>query len=198
MKMDVTLLLIWLQMLAQIIYSRCSGMNKETQLQLLINPDHAVIWVAPYAVRSAGGDIPVTFQVDMGVQAYEGNFPAGANVVVRGDFQIAFGDTANWGGNLFQLSDTDGDTIYTGTFNAPASLAGNSYIFKYVIVNPPAGDNWESTPNRPFTVTAPSTTLPVAWFNNDSVYTTIYEVTNTLNFTADISGILGCWCWRCF
>ena len=29
--------------------------------------------------------------------------------------------------------------------------------YKFVIVNPPAGDNWESTPNRPFTVTAPAT-----------------------------------------
>lgn len=136
-------------------------------------------------------DIPVTFQVDMGVQAFEGNFPAGANVVVRGSFQTAFGDTANWYGSMFQLSDTDGDTIYTGTFNAPAALAGNNYAFKYVIVNPPAGDNWESTPDRPFTVTSPATTLPVVWFNDDPVYTVVNEVTNTLNFTADISGILG-------
>jgi hypothetical protein len=29
----------------------------------------------------------------MGVQAFEGTFPAGASVVVRGDFQIPFGDT---------------------------------------------------------------------------------------------------------
>jgi hypothetical protein len=152
----------------------------------------AVIWVAPYAVRSAGSDIPVTFQVDMGVQAFEGNFPAGANVVVRGSFQADFGDPGgNWQGNFFQLSDADGDTIYTGTFNAPSSLAGNNYAFKYVIVNPPAGDNWESTPDRPFTVTAPTTTLPVVCFNDDCEWTPINEVTNTLNFTADISGILG-------
>ena len=127
----------------------------------------------------------------MGVQKAEGNFPAGANVVVRGSFQMAFGDTANWYGSMFPLSDADGDTIYTGTFNAPAALAGNSYNFKYVIVAPPAGDNWESTPDRPFTVTAPSTVIPKAWFNNDSVVTVINEVTNTLNFTADISGIIG-------
>lgn len=152
----------------------------------------SVIYVAPYAVRSAGSDIPVTFQVDMGVQAFEGNFPAGANVVVRGSFQADFGDPGgNWQGNFFQLSDADGDTIYTGTFNAPASLAGNNYAFKYVIVNPPAGDNWESTPDRPLTVTSPATTLPVVCFNDDCEWTTLNEVTNTLNFTADISGILG-------
>ncbi|MEO8231978.1 MAG: hypothetical protein ABI638_06825, partial [Ignavibacteriota bacterium] len=137
-------------------------------------------------------DIPVTFQVDMGVQTFEGNFPAGANVVVRGSFQENAGDPGgNWQGNMFQLSDIDGDTIYTGTFNMPASFAGTSYAFKYVIVAPPAGDNWESTPDRPFTLTAPSVTNPVVWFNDDNVYTVLNEVTNTLNFTADISGILG-------
>jgi len=152
----------------------------------------SVIYVAPYAVRTASADIPVTFQVDMGVQAFEGNFPAGANVVVRGNFQADFGDPGgNWQGNLFQLSDTDGDTIYTGTFNAPASIVGNSYAFKYVIVNPPAGDNWESSSDRPFTVTAPATNLPHVWFNNDSIYTVINEVTNTIEFTADISAIIG-------
>lgn len=137
-------------------------------------------------------DIPVTFNVDMGVQAFEGNFPAGANVVVRGSFQADFGDPGgNWQGNLYQLSDADGDTIYTGTFNAPVSLAGNNYAFKYVIVNPPAGDNWESTPDRPFTVTAPATNLPTVCFNDDCIPTILNEVTNTINFTADISGILG-------
>jgi hypothetical protein len=136
--------------------------------------------------------IDVTFQVDMSVQVFEGNFPAGANVVVRGDFQSAFGDPGgNWQGNMFQLSDTDGDTIYTGTFNAPAALAGNSYLFKYVIVNPPAGDNWESTTNRQFTLISPSTVLPKAWFNNDSIIIPCFVVTNTLNFTADITDILG-------
>ncbi len=150
------------------------------------------IYMATVPVRTAGADIPVTFQVDMGVQAFEGNFPAGANVVVRGSFQAAFGDPGgDWQGNFFQLSDLDGDTIYTGTFNAPSALAGNNYAFKFVIVNPPAGDNWESTPDRPFTVTSPSTVLPVVWFNDDNIYTVVNEVTNTINFTADISGILG-------
>ena len=110
--------------------------------------------------------INITFQVDMTIQAFEGNFPAGANVVVRGSFQSDFGDPGgNWQGNLFQLSDPDDDTVYTGTFNAPASLAGNTYIFKYVIVNPPAGDNWESISDRQFTLTTPATILPLVYFN---------------------------------
>jgi hypothetical protein len=137
-------------------------------------------------------NIPVTFQVDMSVQAFVGNFPAGANVVVRGNFQSDFGDPGgNWQGNLYQLSDPDSDDIYTATFNAPSSLAGNTYIFKFVIVNPPAGDNWESINDRPFTLNFPATVLPVVWFNNDSIYVPPFEITNTLNFTADISSILG-------
>ena len=151
----------------------------------------SVIWVAPYAVRSAGGDIPITFQVDMSVQMFEGNFPPGANVVVRGDFQTDAGDPNGlWQGNMFQLSDTDDDSIYTGTFQIPSNFVGNNYIFKYVIVNPPAGDNWESINNRPFTLTSPETFIPLDCFNHDCPV--VYNpVTNTIIFTADISGILG-------
>src|SRR5690606_9969003 len=49
-------------------------------------------------------------------------------------------------------------------------------------------DGWEGADNRPFTITPPSVVLPVVWFGNDSLYT--QQVVNTLNFTADISGIL--------
>ena len=150
----------------------------------------SVVYIAPYAVRTAGGDIAVTFQVDMGVQAFKGNFNVGVdNVVVRGDFQADAGDPGgNWQGNMFQLSDTDGDTIYTGTFNIPASFAGTTYNFKYVI----APDTWETlASNRQFTLTAPTTVNPVVWFSDDNIYIPVIEVTNTLNFTADISDILG-------
>ena len=135
--------------------------------------------------------IPITFQVDMSVQMFEGNFPPGANVVVRGDFQTDAGDPNGlWQGNMFQLSDTDDDSIYTGTFQIPSNFDGNNYIFKYVIVNPPVGDNWELINNRPFTLTAPATVLPVVYFNEDYFHADTI-VTNTINFTADISDILG-------
>ena len=150
----------------------------------------SVIWVAPYAVRSTI-TIPVTFQVDMSMQVFDGNFPEGANVVVRGDFQTDAGDPGgNWQGNMFQLSDADDDTIYTGTFQIPSNFAGNNYSFKYVIVNPPAGDDWESTPVRQFTLNPPEVINPIVYFEDDYFfYDTI--VTNTINFTADISDILG-------
>ena len=150
-----------------------------------------LVFMIIISVMTYSQDIPITFQVDMSMQVFDGNFPEGANVVVRGDFQTDAGDPGgNWQGNMFQLSDADNDTIYTGTFQIPSNFAGNNYIFKYVIVNPPAGDNWESINNREFTLTAPETVIPLDCFNHDCPV--VYNpVTNTIIFTADISGILG-------
>ena len=136
--------------------------------------------------------INVTFQVDMSVQMFEGNFPPGANVVVRGDFQTDSGDpNGNWQGNLFQLSDADDDSIYTGTFPIPSSFSGTTYNYKYVITTPEQPDDWENILERQFTLNPPSVINPVVYFNNDTIPIIIDEVTNTINFTADISSILG-------
>jgi hypothetical protein len=130
----------------------------------------------------------VTFSVDMGVQAFENAFdPTTDKVWVRGDFQMAAGDTANWQGKMFELSDADGDTVYTLTVTFPLSSKDATYYFKYV----KSPDTWESIGNRPVTINAANITLPKVWFNDDKTYTVITEVTNTINFTADISAILG-------
>jgi len=130
----------------------------------------------------------VTFSVDMGVQAFENAFdPTTDKVWVRGDFQMAAGDTANWQGKMFELSDADGDTVYTLTVTFPLSSKDATYNFKYV----KSPDTWESTGNRPVTINAANITLPKVWFNDDKTYTVITEVTNTIDFTADISAILG-------
>jgi len=130
--------------------------------------------------------IDVTFQVDMGVQAFRGNFNLATDmVVVRGDFQIDAGDTANWNGDMFELADGDGDTIYTGTWALPTDSAGKMYEYKFVI----SPGTWEAN-NRSFTLTSPGPqVLPIVFFDDDSLYA--IGRTNTLNFTADISGILG-------
>lgn len=130
--------------------------------------------------------IPVTFQVDMGVQVWKGNFTPGTDiVVVRGSFQEDAGDPGgNWQGSLFELTDPDGDTIYTVTANLPTDSAGKMYEFKYVM----NADGWEGVDNRTFTLTGPSQTLPPVYFNNDNNYSVF---TNTFNFTADLSSILG-------
>lgn len=134
----------------------------------------------------AFAQIPVTFQVDMGVQVFKGAFTPGVDLVVaRGDFQEDAGDPGgNWQGDMFELTDVDGDTIYTGTFNLPTDSAGKMYNFKYVI----SPDGWEGGDDRTFTLTAPSVMIPVDYFNRDSSYAT--QVVNTIQFTADISGIL--------
>jgi len=135
---------------------------------------------------AALAQIDVTFQVDMGVQVFRGNFDISTDVVVvRGSFQIDAGDTANWYGDMFELTDGDADTIYTGTWALPTDSAGKMYEYKFVI----SPDTWEAN-NRSFTLTAPGPqVLPVVWFNDDSLYQ--IGRTNTLSFTADISGILG-------
>jgi hypothetical protein len=134
--------------------------------------------------------IDVTFQCDMGAQVFKGNFDPGAAdfLVVRGSFQIDAGDTANWYGEMFTLDDGDADTVYTLTVQLPTDSAGKVYEFKFVTM---PGDGWEAD-NRSFTLTAPGPqVLEKVWYNNDSSYSLIVHVTNTLNFTADISGILG-------
>ncbi|MGB5893391.1 MAG: T9SS type A sorting domain-containing protein [Ignavibacteriaceae bacterium] len=124
----------------------------------------------------------------MGVVAAEGGFDPGSDLlVIRGDFQMALGDTANWNGDMFALADTGPDTIYTITLDFPGAEIDSSFEFKFVI----SPDGWEGADNRPFTVMAGAQTLPTYWYNNDSVYNVVQQVTNTLNFTADISGILG-------
>jgi hypothetical protein len=135
--------------------------------------------------------IDVTFQCDMGAQVFKGNFDPGAGdfLVIRGSFQEDAGDPGgNWQGEMFTMADGDADTVYTLTVPLPTDSAGKMYEFKFVTM---PGDGWEAD-NRSFTLTAPGPqVLPVVWFNNDSSYSIIVHVTNTLNFTADISGILG-------
>lgn len=131
----------------------------------------------------------VIFQADMGSQVYRGLFdPATDVLVARGSFQTDAGDPGgDWQGTFFTLTDADNDTIYTVTATLPADSAGKAYFFKFV-----KNEEWESNPDRTFTLAASSPQeLPVYWFNNDSSYVIVATVTNTINFTADLSGILG-------
>jgi Secretion system C-terminal sorting domain len=131
--------------------------------------------------------ITVSFSVNMNVQITNGNFDpaAGDSVVIRGSFQTEAGDPGgDWQGVMFNMTDGDADGIYDLDVVFPDTSDGKSFAFKFVIM---PGDGWESTPDRPFTVTAPSVVLPTVYFNNDEGT----NPSNTFNFTADISGILG-------
>ena len=130
-------------------------------------------------------NIDVVFNVDMSVQITQGNFNPGSGdfVVVRGSFQMAAGDTANWYGTVFTLADA-GSNIYSVTAQIPASLAGTNYAFKYVTM---PGDGWEGVSDRPFTLSGTSPqVLPTVFFNDDNGAGTTY----TIEFIADINNIL--------
>jgi hypothetical protein len=147
------------------------------------------IFIALLSV-SVFAQVEVTFQVDMGAQVYRGLFdPATGDVVVRGSFQTDAGDPGgDWQGSFFTLTDPDNDTIYTVTATFPVDSAGKEYFFKFV----KNGDGWEGNPDRPFTLSATSPQmLPVYWFNDDSSYVLENQVTNTLNFVADLTSIYG-------
>ncbi len=104
----------------------------------------------------------VTFQVNMRIQAEENNFdPLTDTVFVAGDFQVPSWNASN---NPLVLSLVD--TIARATI--PNVTAGyHEYKFIY---GKNATRNWEGIGNRNYTVVVGSQTVPVAYFNNDSVY----------------------------
>lgn len=102
--------------------------------------------------------VPVTFQVDLGPQINLGSFdPAADTVEVRGSFN-------GWGGGFALTPTSAGSTIYTGTREI-AGDAGSNVEFKFVkLIGGTA--NWESRPNRSFTLASSAQTLPV-WYYDD-------------------------------
>ncbi len=164
-----------------------SDLDGDGNDEVIYGEGTAIVPPAPLVILK-GGAGAVTFSVDMGVQVFKGLFdPSTQDVVIRGDFQVDAGDAGgNWQGAYFEMADADGDTIYTLTVLFPDSTEGKSYEHKFVIPDP---ETWEGAPNRPFTVAAPNVILPTVWFGDDSSY--LVPVTNTIDFTADISGILG-------
>jgi hypothetical protein len=102
----------------------------------------------------------VTFQAKMNIKMREGGFQPGSGdvVQVKGSFN-------DWGGNDL-LADGDGDSTYSVTVPmAPGDI--NYKFFKTLR----AGGDWESDPNRSFTVGAGSVTIPAVYFDRDSIYT---------------------------
>ncbi|NHZ84385.1 MAG: T9SS type A sorting domain-containing protein [Planctomycetia bacterium] len=133
-------------------------------------------------------DIPVTWQVDMTVKTAEAVFTPGVdNVTLRGGFMDELGLSGDWfpDEGPYVLSDDDQDTVYSITLDFPDSLDGTYFEYKYQIND----DVWESGDNHNFTLSSPTTVLPVEYFDNDSVVT-ILSVT-TLNFRLDLTSFYG-------
>lgn len=109
--------------------------------------------------------VDVTFQVDMGVQAFKGLFnPATDAVKLAGNFN-------GWNNGADVMTDPDADTVYTITksFNP-----GDTLLFKFI----KGASGWEDDPNRQYVVPGSNSTY-FAWFNRDS----IYRILTPVNFT---------------
>jgi len=96
----------------------------------------------------------VTFQVNMSAQIDAGNFD------IANDYVDVAGSFNSWGDpSGTQLSDEDGDSIYTVTLE----IAPGEIEYKYRI-----NGNWELaeslTENRKYTVVEGSNVIPVVWF----------------------------------
>ncbi len=118
----------------------------------------------PFTV-SAAPTVDVTFNVDMGVQAYKGLFnPATDAVKIAGNFN-------GWNNGADVMTDANLDTIYTITksFNV-----GDTLSFKFI----KGTDGWENDPNRQYVVPSVNSTY-AAWFNNDSSY----QILTPINMT---------------
>lgn len=115
----------------------------------------------PYVVNPpvSTDSVMLTLNVNMRVQVLEGNFdPASDVVVTAGSFQ-------GWNPAASDpMDDSDGDSIYTGTYKVPSNAR---YEYKFVINT----DGWESIANRAVVVDSTDKEVPPVYFNDDSVVT---------------------------
>ena len=132
-----------------------------------------------FGALASAGPPTVEFKVNMSVQIKRGTFNAATDSIwVRGNFN-------DWAGKATQLTDTDGDSIYTGVFTT--FTTGQSLVFKYVH----SPDVWESTDNRTLTVAAGPNVTSACW-ENVCVYvpTKTIKVAFTVNMELErLSGL---------
>ncbi len=114
---------------------------------------------------ATGGTNSVTFQVNMSFQISLGNFQPtlGDYVSVAGTFQS--GD--RWTLGVFQLTNSGGGGIYTGTYTSDGSYPGSQEEYLFIITHNDGSFDWETIPNREFTLTN-GMVLPVVYFDNIS------------------------------
>jgi len=107
----------------------------------------------------------VTFRVNMKVKILERLFRPGAGDIVR-----VAGSFNDWGNSRDTLRDlTPIDSVYEKTISLPTG------DIQYKFLRSPRGGDWESVPNRTYTVVAGSQTLPVVRFDNDSIVNPVVE-----------------------
>jgi len=108
---------------------------------------------------------PVTFQVNMKMKLMEGTFRPDL-----GDFCTIRGNINGWGdppgANIDTLKDADNDSIYTRTMTST-----ENYVVKYKYWKSNRGGiDYESGSDYSYTVPTGGGTVPLRWFDNDSIY----------------------------
>ena len=114
-------------------------------------------------VSTLAQTVEVTFQVDMSNEVVSSK-----GVHIAGNFQSAAGLGNDWNPGSTQLSDADGDDIYSITVQIPA----NTYEYKFINgdawgsdENPPGQCSVGSTNNRQVTIGDNDIVLPPVPFN---------------------------------
>ena len=120
--------------------------------------------------------VDVTFEVDMGVQAFKGLFdPQVDKVYLSGSFN-------GWNTTADEMTDLDGDTVYSVT---KSLVPGEQPQFKFV-----RNTVYEDADNRTFTVPAQDTTY-FAYFSNDSNYQITFPVAVTFYCNMELEIVAG-------
>ena len=145
------------------------------------------IWsIAAILLASAGmvSAAPVTFQVNMEVQATLGAFdPAAHTVELRGVFD-------GWGAGVTLAQSAGNTNVYEGTVDIPGSSGQVEYKF---VLNQAGTLVWEGNvgaggaANRSVTLTGSAQTLPVVYFNNQSAPPGVVAVTFQVNMGVQAS-----------
>ncbi len=168
-------------------------MKKILLVLILLTTSQCWAQLLPQADVIKSTNVMVKFRANMSVQIKKGAFTPGMDsVVIRGNFQVDAGDVSDWQGHKFKLSPaTPSDSIYSLTVSLPITVVGKAMQYKFV-----KNDTWEinsptSSGNREFTVAASDMDLPVGYFNNDSIYIPKPIVKMTVNFTADMTSLIG-------
>jgi len=141
------------------------------------------------APSSGGARNTVTFRVDMSLPIALGTFqPASGDIVsAAGTFQ----SPNQWASQVFPLTASGVGNIYVGTYANDGNYPSSLEEYKFVITSG-GSDNWETLPNREFTLTN-GEVLPVVYFNNQAPGNSLLQgtsVTFTVNMTnaVDIFG----------
>jgi hypothetical protein len=127
--------------------------------------------------------VGITFTVNMAPAISQGLLTIGS------DYVAAFGSFNNWGASGVLLTNIPGTSNYAGTLTT-TSLTTNSVInYKYAIDG--SGGTWEGNvgtnggQNRSFMLVSTNQILPQDYWNNITNATASYDVTFTLDLTAE-------------